>query len=70
MSRLLVDQIQKAVETNPGAVHIILPVKTKKGSPSASDLKGINARIGYFVTRFNPGRCGPDPDRAACHQDH
>ena len=53
-----VDQIQKAVETNPGAVHIILPVKTKKGSPSASDLKGINARIGYFVTRFNPGDAG------------
>ncbi len=50
-----VDQIQKAVEANPGAVHIILPVKTKKGSPSASDLKGVNARIGYFVTRFNPG---------------
>ena len=53
-----VDQIQKAVETNPGAVHIILPVKTKNGSPSASDLKGINARIGYFVTRFNPGDAG------------
>ena len=50
-----VDQIQKAVEANPGAVHIILPVKTKKGSPSAADLKGVNARIGYFVTRFSPG---------------
>ena len=50
-----VDAIQKAVESNPGAVHIILPVKTKKGHPSAADLKGVNARIGYFVTRFNPG---------------
>ncbi len=50
-----VDQVQKAVEANPGAVHIILPVKVKKGGQSASDLKGINARIGYFVTRFNPG---------------
>lgn len=53
-----VDQIQKAVEANPGAVHIILPVKVKKGGQSAADLKGINARIGYFVTRFNPGDAG------------
>ena len=50
-----VDQIQKAIETNPGALHIVLPVKAKKAEISASDLKGINARIGYFVTRFNPG---------------
>lgn len=53
-----VDQIQKAIESNPGAVHVILPIKTKKASPSASDLRGINARIGYFVTRFNPGDAG------------
>ena len=53
-----VDQIQKAVEANPGAVHIILPVKVKKSGQSASELKGINARIGYFVTRFNPGDAG------------
>jgi len=53
-----VDAIQKAVESNPGTVHIILPVKTKEGHPSATDLKGINARIGYFVTRFNPGDKG------------
>lgn len=50
-----VDAIQKAIESNSGTVHIILPVKTKEGHPSAADLKGINARIGYFVTRFNPG---------------
>jgi len=49
-----VDAVQKAVESNPSTVHIILPVKTKKGHPSATDLKGVNARIGYFVTRFNP----------------
>lgn len=53
-----VDQIQSSVETHPGVVHIILPVKTKKSGQSASDLKGINARIGYFVTRFNPGDAG------------
>ncbi len=53
-----VDQIQKAVTANPSAVHIILPVKIKKGGQSAADLKGINARIGYFVTRFNPGDAG------------
>ena len=53
-----VDQIQKAVTTNPGAVHIILPIKTKKADITAADLKGINARIGYFVTRFNPGEAG------------
>ena len=50
-----VDQIQKAVTTNPGAVHIILPIKAKKASITTADVKGINARIGYFVTRFNPG---------------
>lgn len=50
-----VDQIQKSVEAAPGTVHIVLPVKTKPAAIRTSDLKGINARIGYFVTRFNPG---------------
>lgn len=53
-----VDAIQKTIESNSSTVHIILPVKTKKGHPSATDLKGVNARIGYFVTRFNPGDLG------------
>ncbi len=53
-----VDQIQKAVTANPGVVHVVLPVKTKKADITAADLKGINARVGYFVTRFNPGDAG------------
>ena len=53
-----VDQVEKAVEANPGAVHVVLPVKLKKAEISAADLKGVNARIGYFVTRFNPGDRG------------
>ncbi len=50
-----VDQIQKAVVANPGILHIILPVKSKKAAITTASLNGINARIGYFVTRFNPG---------------
>ena len=53
-----VDQIQKAVLANPGVLHIVLPVKAKKADISTADLKGINARIGYFVTRFNPSDAG------------
>jgi hypothetical protein len=53
-----VNQIQKAVVANPGVLHIVLPVKAKKAQVSAADLKGINSRIGYFVTHFNPGEEG------------
>ncbi len=53
-----VDAVQKSLETKPSVVHIILPVKTKKAKVSAEDLKGINARIGYFVTRFQAGNVG------------
>ena len=53
-----VDLIQKDVTANPGVLHIVLPVKTKKADITAADLKGINARVGYFVTRFNPGDAG------------
>ena len=50
-----VDLIQKTMETNPSVVHIILPVKIKPAKVSATKLQGIDARVGYFVTRFNPG---------------
>ena len=50
-----VDLVQKTIETNPSAIHIILPVKTKHAKVSAAKLQGIDARVGYFVTRFNPG---------------
>lgn len=50
-----VDLLQKTLQTNPGVVHLILPVKTKPAKVSAAQLQGIDARIGYFVTRFNPG---------------
>ena len=50
-----VDLIQKTMETNPSVLHIILPVKTKPAKVSAAQLQGVDARVGYFVTRFNPG---------------
>ena len=53
-----VDLIQQTVQTNPGVVHIILPIKTKPAKVSAARLQGIDARVGYFVTRFNPGDAG------------
>ena len=53
-----VDQIQKAVTANPSVLHLVLPVKTKPAAVSTADLRGINARIGYFVTHFNPGEVG------------
>ena len=53
-----VDAVQKEITTNPGVLHIVLPVKSKKANVTAADLKGINARVGYFVTRFNPGDGG------------
>jgi len=50
-----VDMIQKTMETNSGVVHIVLPVKIKPAKLSTAKLQGIDARVGYFVTRFNPG---------------
>lgn len=53
-----VDLIQKTFQTDPGTIHFVLPVKTKPAHVSAADLKGINARIGYFVTHFSPSNVG------------
>ena len=53
-----VDAVQKAIQSNPATTHIVLPVKAKPEEVTAQDLRGINARIGYFVTRFNPGDVG------------
>lgn len=50
-----VDHIEKVVESDPKEIHIVLPVKTKPAKITTADLKGINARVGYFVTHFNPG---------------
>ena len=50
-----VDQIQKAIEADPTTLHIVLPLKTKPAKVTPASLQGVNARIGYFVTRFNPG---------------
>ena len=50
-----VDLVQKTLEANPSVVHIILPVKSKPAKVTAAKLQGIDARVGYFVTRFNPG---------------
>lgn len=53
-----VDQIQKTLEATPDVVHIVLPVKVKPARITTADLKGIDARVGYFVTRFDPGNEG------------
>ncbi|MBV9848590.1 MAG: VanW family protein [Armatimonadetes bacterium] len=53
-----VDAVQKAIESDPGTKHVVLPVKVKPAQVTAKDLQGINARVGYFVTRFNPGDVG------------
>lgn len=50
-----VDQIQKTLETTPDVLHLVLPIKAKKARISTAKLQGIDSRIGYFVTRFNPG---------------
>lgn len=52
---LSVDHIQKVVESQPKEIHIVLQTKTKPAKVTTADLKGINARVGYFVTHFNPG---------------
>lgn len=50
-----VDLVQKTMQANPNVVHVVLPVKIKPAKLSAARLQGIDARVGYFVTRFNPG---------------
>ena len=53
-----VDLIQKTLEADPAMLHIILPMKTKPAHITTASLQGIDARIGYFVTRFNPSDKG------------
>ncbi len=53
-----VDLVQKTIQNSPGTTHIVLPLKTKPARATTASLQGINARIGYFVTHFNPGEVG------------
>ena len=53
-----VDLVQKTLVSSPGTTHIVLPLKTKPAHVSTASLQGVNARIGYFVTRFSPGDVG------------
>ncbi len=53
-----VDTVQKALQTDPQTRHIVLPVKVTRAQVTAKDLAGINGRIGYFVTHFDPGNVG------------
>ena len=53
-----VDLIQKTLEADASVLHIVLPMKLKPARVTPASLQGINARIGYFVTRFNPGDVG------------
>lgn len=53
-----VDLIQKDIETDPATVHIVLPLHVTPPEVTNADLKGINARTGYFVTHFNAHEVG------------
>ncbi len=53
-----VNLIQKTLEANPGTLHIVLPMKTRSARVTPASLQGVNARVGYFVTRFSPGDVG------------
>ena len=53
-----VDRIQHAIQSDATTVHIALPMVPKYAKDASVDLSGIDARIGYFVTRFNPGEVG------------
>lgn len=53
-----VDEIRETVERDPATTHIVLPLKTTPPDITASELTGIDTRIGYFVTHFNPGDVG------------
>lgn len=53
-----VDLVQKSLEANPATLHLVLPLKTKPAAITTASLQGVDSRIGYFVTRFNPGDAG------------
>jgi vancomycin resistance protein YoaR len=53
-----VDAIQKAVTSDPATLHVALPLKLTPARVRGTDLPGIDTRIGYFVTHFNPGEVG------------
>lgn len=53
-----VDLVQKSLQENPATMHLVLPLKIKTAAATTSNLQGIDSRIGYFVTRFNPGDSG------------
>ncbi|BDI31416.1 hypothetical protein CCAX7_34670 [Capsulimonas corticalis] len=52
------DLVARSIEGDPSTIHVVLPVKIKPARIIASQLQGVNSRIGYFVTRFNPGDVG------------
>ena len=53
-----IDMITKAVQSDPTTQYIDLPVRARDAAVSADKLEGIDSRIGYFVTHFNPGDVG------------
>jgi len=50
------ESVAAQLEKNPAARTLRLVVAKKPSPLSADKLKGINARIGQFATRFNPGK--------------
>lgn len=52
------DAIADAIESNPSTVKVVMPVTMNPPKGNPSDLDGIDARIGYFITRFDPDDVG------------
>ena len=50
-----VDLIQKTLQSSPATQHVVLPMKTRPAHVQVAQLQGVDSRIGYFVTRFDPG---------------
>jgi hypothetical protein len=53
-----VSAIQQIISSDPLTTHIVLAMDPTTPAPSGPNLTGINARIGHFVTHFNPGEVG------------
>lgn len=52
------DTIVAALTANAATQHIVLVTQDTPPTVTANSLVGINARIGHFVTHFNPGEEG------------
>ncbi len=52
------DAIKQAIENDPATSTVPLEIRHIPAPGSVRALQGIDSRIGYFVTHFNPGEVG------------